>query len=310
MTDHSQQSVASPPVDVVICTHQRPELLKVALAAALDQDYAGLITVHVVFDRSEPDPALRRDDELRKVRVLTNTRTPGLAGARNSGVEAGHAPLVAFCDDDDAWEPTKLRLQVEEVQATGASTCATGIRIRYEDRESVRLATAEEMTLASLVRRRVMPAHPSSILVTREAIQGPIGLVDEHIPGSYAEDYDWILRAALAGPICVVEKPLVNVMWGQSLFSGRWKTIIEALDYLVDKFPQFGQDRHALARIRGQQAFGYAALGQRGPALRTAWRTVRLNPAERRAYVAVPVALGLVKAQTVMSALHRRGHGI
>ena len=68
-----------------------------------------------------------------------------------------------------------------------------------------------------------------TILVTREAIQGPIGLVDEHIPGSYAEDYDWILRAALAGPIAVVEEPLVRVRWGQSLFSSRWQTIIEAL---------------------------------------------------------------------------------
>lgn len=155
-----------------------------------------------------------------------------------------------------------------------------------------------------------MPAHPSSVLVRRDALVTSIGLVDENIPGSFAEDYDWILRAALAGPICVVEQPLVRVLWGQSLFTGRWATVIEALDYLVEKFPQFEADPKALARIRGQQAFGYAALGRRREALQRIWRTIRLNPLERRAYVSVPVALGLVKPETVMAALHRRGHGI
>ncbi|GAA3878070.1 glycosyltransferase family 2 protein [Tessaracoccus defluvii] len=300
----------APAIDVVICTHNRPDLLRVAVDAVLAQDYAGKVTVVVVFDRSEPDLSLERHDPARRVLVVTNTRTGGLAGARNSGVLAGGSPLVAFCDDDDAWEPDKLTRQVRRLLYTGALTCVTGIRIQYGDHSSVRLARADEMTLERLVRRRVMPAHPSSVLVRREALLGPIGLVDEHIPGSYAEDYDWILRAALAGDICVVEEPLVRVMWGQSLFSGRWRTIIEALDYMVDKFPQFQADRGALARIRGQQAFGHAALGERRRSLGKVWETMRLNPAEPRAWVALPVAVGLVKADTVMGALHRRGHGI
>lgn len=306
MSDQSN----SPAVDVVICTHQRPELLRKAVKSVLEQDFAGEITVHVVFDRSNPEWSLASDTPKRKVTVLENTRSAGLAGARNSGVQNGSAPLVAFCDDDDSWEPSKLTEQVAELQRTGALTCVTGIRIQFEDRSSVRLATAEEMRLESLVRKRVMPGHPSSVLVRRDALVTAIGLVDEHIPGSYAEDYDWILRAALAGEICVVEEPLVRVMWGQSLFSGRWATIIEALDYLVEKYPQFRADRRALARIRGQQAFGRAALGQRRAALGTIWETVRLHPAERRAYVALPVALGLLPPERVMSALHRRGHGI
>lgn len=299
-----------PAVDVVICTHQRPELLRIAVESVLDQDYRGVIRVIVVFDRSDPDASLEVDRHLRQICVITNSRSPGLAGARNSGIEAGEAPLVAFCDDDDAWEPTKLRRQVERILETGALTCVTGIRIQFEDRSSVRLATEEEMTLPNLVRRRVMPAHPSSVLVRRAALLGDIGLVDEHIPGSFAEDYDWILRAALAGPICVVEEPLVRVMWGQSLFTGRWRTVIEALDYLVAKHPQFRSDPRALARIRGQQAFGFAALGERGRAMRAVGHTLRLNPLERRAYVAVPIALGIVRPEKVMAALHRRGRGI
>lgn len=300
-----------PAVDVVVCTHNRPELLRVAVASILNQDYAGFLRVIVVFDRTEPDMTLEAlDGSMREVTVITNTRSGGLAGARNSGVLAGSGDLVAFCDDDDQWEMSKLSCQVDALRRSSALTCVTGIRIDFQDRSSVRLARADEMTYENLVRHRVMPAHPSSVLVRRTALVGAIGLVDEEIPGSYAEDYDWILRAAQAGTICVVEEPLVRVMWGQSLFSDRWATIIEALDYLVDKFPQFRSDRRALSRIRGQQAFGYAALGDRRRALRVAWEALRLNPLEKRGYITVPTALGLVQARRVMELLHRRGRGI
>ena len=111
MSDQSN----SPAVDVVICTHQRPELLRKAVKSVLEQDFAGEITVHVVFDRSNPEWSLASDTPKRKVTVLENTRSAGLAGARNSGVQNGSAPLVAFCDDDDSWEPSKLTKQVAEL---------------------------------------------------------------------------------------------------------------------------------------------------------------------------------------------------
>ena len=300
----------TPVVDVVICTHNRPELLRRALDSALGQDYPGMIVVTIVFDRTEPDLSLQRREERRVVQVVRNERTPGLAGARNTGIEAGHAPLVAFCDDDDTWQPGKLSAQVERLQITGARTCVTGVEIVFAEQSTVRLARDDEMTLQNLIRNRVMPAHPSSVLVWRDSLESTIGLVDEHIPGSYGEDYDWILRAAQAGAICTVPLPMVRVLWGQSLFSGRWATIIEALDYLVMKFPQFRDDRRALARIRGQQAFGLAALGRRRAAFRVIGQTMRLSVREKRAYVALSVACGLAKPETIMALLHRQGRGI
>jgi glucosyl-dolichyl phosphate glucuronosyltransferase len=42
----------------------------------------------------------RADRELARVRVVENTDHPGLGGARNSGIGASTAPLVAFVDDD------------------------------------------------------------------------------------------------------------------------------------------------------------------------------------------------------------------
>ena len=70
-----------PEVDVVIATHDRPVMVREAIAAVLEQEYPGRIRVIVVFDRSEPDPLLVRTTVERQVDVVRNTRSPGLAGA-------------------------------------------------------------------------------------------------------------------------------------------------------------------------------------------------------------------------------------
>ena len=180
----------------------------------------------MVFDQGPVDPSVTEQDPRRPVTALANTRTPGLAGARNSGIAAGRAPWVAFCDDDDRWLPNKLTAQLAELARTGAPTSVTGIVVAYGDTRTERVATSSELTLANLVRHRVMAAHPSTVVVAREALEGPIGLVDEEIPGSYAEDYDWMMRAAAARRIAVVEEPLVAVTWGQTSYSHRWRTIV------------------------------------------------------------------------------------
>ena len=116
--------------------------------------------------------------------------------------------------------------------------------------------------------------------------------MDEEIPGSYGEDFDWILRAAESGSIAVVEESLVRVRWGQSLFSQKWQTIIDAIDYRIAKHPAFSADRRALGRLLGRRSFALAALGRRSEALSSARRSLRSWPGERRAYLAVAVALG------------------
>ena len=264
---------ARPAVDVVIATHNRPEMLRIALSAVLGQTYQGLIRTTLVFDRTEVDRTLELDEGNRQVVVVNNTRTPGLAGARNSGILSSDAPLVAFCDDDDEWLPTKVERQVGALlREPQALTSVTGIIVEYSGHEAVRVPRAQDMTLHELVRNRVMEAHPSTVMVRRDALLGPIGLVDEEIPGSYGEDFDWIICAAQAGSFAVVEE--------------------------------------ALGRLFGRRAFALAALGERKAALRQSSDAVRVNVKERRAYLAAAVALRLVSAERLMAMAHRRGRGI
>jgi glycosyltransferase involved in cell wall biosynthesis len=298
-----------PGVDVVIATRNRPELVRQAVDAVWRQTYRGAIRCVVVFDQSPPDPDLCRRADDRLVEVVENTRRPGLAGARNTGILLGGNELVAFCDDDDVWLPDKLAKQVRRMRETGEPTSVGGIFVEYGDRSIPRIPTPGELDQEHLVRHRVMAAHPSTVVVMRDLLVGEIGLVDEDIPGSYGEDFDWILRASQAGGFAVVSEPLVRVRWGQSQFSQRWQTIVDAIDYGLAKHEAFHRDPRALGRLYGRRAFALAAMHSPGT-WAAVLRTVRVAPLERRAWIALLVALRLITAERVMDLAHRRGHGI
>jgi len=298
-----------PAVTAVIATRERPALLERAVRSIMGQSYPGDVECVVVFDQSPPAEVPAEVPAGRKLRVLANSRTAGLAGARNTGIADSDGALVAFCDDDDEWDADKLLRQVEKLQRSAAEFVASGVRIHYRDRVVVR-EPPSLVELRHLVRSRVTALHPSTFVIRRDALDD-IGLVDEQIPGSYAEDYDLLLRAARRGPIVAVEEPLVDVHWHQqSFFAERWQTIAEALAYLLDKHPEFSTDSRGLARIQGQIAFAEAARARRPAARRASWSALRHNPLERRAYLALAVASGLLPAASVLRIANSRGRGI
>jgi glycosyltransferase involved in cell wall biosynthesis len=303
---------AAPPVSVVVPTRDRPELLGRAVTAILGQTYQGPIECVVVFDQSDPDLPWAELPSDRRLVLIRNGRSPGLAGARNSGIMRATGELVAFCDDDDEWLPEKLDRQVARLLATpSAAVSTTGILVRYQDRTTTRLAPTELVTHRQLLRSRLTELHPSTVLARRRQLLDDIGLVDEQIPGSYAEDYEWLLRASRHAPVLAVPEPLAVIHWHQSsFFSDRWRTIISALTYLVDKHRELQQEPSGLARIYGQIAFAHAALGERAKARSWARRTLSLNRRERRAYLALAISLGLISAKTVTRLAHVAGKGI
>ena len=307
-----------PDVDVIVPTRERPELMRQAVRAILAQDYAGPIRVLVVYDQSAPDHDLVNDKTLgidgsaRRVDVLTNQRTVGLAGARNTGLCAATAELVGFCDDDDQWLPHKLKSQVNALSLDPqAEFVCCGIEVRSGDESHPRVLGQHSVTMRELLRDRLTELHPSTFLMRRKAVIDGFGLVEETIPGSFAEDYEFLLRAARHHPIANVTDVGVRVLWSKgSFFTARWETMRIALIWLLEHYPEFGDVRAGKARVSGQIAFAAAAQGRRAEALRWARRTIGANPFEARAYLAVGVAVKVVSADTVLRHLHNGGRGI
>jgi UDP-N-acetylglucosamine transferase subunit ALG13/GT2 family glycosyltransferase len=300
-----------PDVAVVVPTRDRPELLRRTLRSIAGQDYPGRIHTHVVFDGEEPDPTLASTDEDRGVSVVTNTRAPGLPGARNTGVLAAQAPYIAFCDDDDTWLPHKLRTQMAVMRdhpETDLVCC--GIRVAYGAAESERTLDSSVVGYADLLRSRLTELHPSTYLFRRESLVERVGLVDEQIPGGYAEDYELLLRTARDGTVRNLADPAVRVLWHRrSHFAQRWRTIADALCWLLERYPEFRLIRPGYARIAGQVAFAEAACGHRAAALRWCAAALRHRPTEARALLAAAVAAGVPPGR-ILEVLHRRGKGL
>ena len=301
-----------PSVTAIVPTHNRPELMRRAVGSILEQDYQGVIDVVVVYDRSVPDDSMARRAGSRSVRVTTNARTPGLAGARNTGILGSDADLIAFCDDDDAWEPSKLHRQVEALLGQpGAEFATTAMVVDYQGRVSTRLAGRDRVRHLDMLRSRMAMLHSSSFLAWRSAFLDGIGLVDETLPQSMAEDWDLLLRAAERRPIVHVDEPLVRITWGgSSYFVEQWQVRNDAQLWLLEHHPDMGVDPVAAGLSYGKLAFGAAALGSRGEAVRYAGRALRSRWREPRAVLALAVASGVVRWETVARELNKRGHGI
>jgi glycosyltransferase involved in cell wall biosynthesis len=304
-------SAAWPSVSVVVPTRDRPEYLARALRALVGQDYEGEIECTVVFDRTEPSLPDIRPTTGREILAVSNDRSPGLTGARNTGALAATGELLAFCDDDDEWLPNKLRRQVETLRSSPeAVLVGSGIFLHYGGRVFTRVPDVDRITFRDLLLSRRMEIHSSNILVRRADYLGRIGPVDESLPGSQAEDYEWLLRATRLGPAAVVREPLVRIHWHRSsFFQERWDSLAAALTDLLGRYPEFAEDRRGHARICGQIAFAHAAAGKRDLAWRWVRRTFGIDWRERRTYLSVAVALG-VPANRVLQLAHMTGKGI
>lgn len=302
-------------VGVVIPTRgDRPEQLRAAARAVLTQDYPGRISLVIVVDGGDPAAVAEQvadavtpgaaTNARHRVLVLPNALSAGLPGARNTGISACDADLIAFCDDDDVWLPGKLAAQEQAIE-DGAEFVSCGIEIEYGVRRVPRLAGSDTVTAADLVRSRMVMVHSSTFLFKRGALW-----VDESAPAGQNEDWDLALRAAKRHPIANVDRPLVRIRWGNSHYVACWADRIAGLEWMLARHPELAVDPRGAARVYGQLAFHHAALGRRREAGRWALRTLAERIGEPRAPIALAVAAGLISAPAVLALLHDRGHGI
>ena len=300
-------------LSVVISTHDRPAQLREAIAAVRAQDHPGPIETIVVWDRSQPDETLEVTESVdphRPVRILVNDRTPGLPGSRNCGAAAATAPVLGFCDDDDLWLTSKARRQLDLLTSTDSDTVVCGMELEVDGEVFPRPSDTALLRYAHLLQSRRIEANMVAALVRTDAFWNEIGPMDEHIPGGFAEDYDWMLRAARHQPIPAATEPLIRVRWVvRSHFRQQWPSWEAALRVVLDRNPEFCGEQRGRARVEGQIAVAIAAQGRR----RDAWRQIRTTCGWSwrgpRALIALAVAGG-VPADTVTAALNRRGRGI
>lgn len=122
-------------VAVLIPTLRRPESLERALRSLFVQ--TAPMREIVVVDNDPQATAAEVVERLRRTApcsiVLVHAPKPGVATARNAGLAATDAPLIAFLDDDEAADPRWLEALLRVQAATGADVTFSPIRGRAPD---------------------------------------------------------------------------------------------------------------------------------------------------------------------------------
>jgi glycosyltransferase involved in cell wall biosynthesis len=194
-------------VSVIIPTYNRAQKLVRAISSVLYQTFTGYEII-VVDDGSTDLTAKTLTSFRPPVTCVTHEKNAGVSAARNTGIRASSAPLIAFLDSDDYWLPGKLAVQTAFFRARPeAVACQTQERWirrgRFVNPKKKHLKPNGHIFEPSL---RLCLVSPSAAMV-RRSLLGEVGLFDETLP--VCEDYDLWLRISCRYPIHLLDRELV-----------------------------------------------------------------------------------------------------
>jgi glycosyltransferase involved in cell wall biosynthesis len=125
-------------VAIIVPTLRRPDSLTRALASLFAQTGVAARVAAIVVVDNDPSGSARAPVEVLRPRspwplVYVSEPTPGVARARNAGLAATDAPLIAFLDDDEAAAPAWLSALLAAQAQTGADAVFGPITGRAPD---------------------------------------------------------------------------------------------------------------------------------------------------------------------------------
>lgn len=294
-----------PTIAVIIPSYNCVRYLARALDSVLAQHYpADRIEIVVVDDGSvDLSPDLVRTYAARDPRIrLIEQANAGPAAARNRGIEASTAELVAFLDADDTWEPEKLALQADIYRKdplVGLIQCGA----RFVDAEGEPMR--DWVRRSKVLRGDILLDYVcdffliTSALVIPRACLDAVGWFDESL--RIGEDHDLFLRLLAKYHADGVDAPLLNrTVRADSLsrqdFDLDARNDLMLLDDFMQAHPDFYR-KHA-RRIDARYAdylylYGYRLLqeGRRDRAKEVLMQSLRRRPTVAAAKALVRSAL-------------------
>jgi glycosyltransferase involved in cell wall biosynthesis len=294
-----------PAISVVIPTYNRLGTLPRALESVLRQTFDDIEII--VVDDLSTDESLAylesvRDPRLRIIRHETNR---GGGAARNTGIKAARAELIAFQDSDDEWLVTKLATQIAEYRRVnspdyGAIYCAKitsgeGKFGVYGPREVQYMPMpGYEKTSGDISRELIRRAMISTqTLMARRDLLESIGGFDETL--KLGQDWDLTTRLSRVTKFLFVDKPLALCFTSPNSISKVKTNQAIARKCMLDKHLDLISEDPALhASYLSEIARVYQRAGCWRQSLPWLTKALRIYPLDRRALPAL--ALGGVRS--------------
>ncbi len=128
-----------PKVSVVIPTYKRAHFLSRAIDSVLAQTYPN-VEVIVVDDnandaesRESTKQTMRTYENNEKVRYILSSEKLGGGPARNLGIDSADGEYITFLDDDDAYEPPKIEMQLKFMMMHNLDFCFSDLHLYNHD---------------------------------------------------------------------------------------------------------------------------------------------------------------------------------
>lgn len=200
-------------VSVIVPNFNYGQYLKRCIESILNQSYKPIEVI--IVDDGSTDKSLKVIGSFgNRVRLIKQSNL-GVNRARNLGLLNSKGSIIALCDSDDFWEPSKVRKQVSFL-LQNPSFVLVGSSIRYfqnDNDEVQQVHVAEQGNLSKFYKIKPgvawIPNAPSSSLFYKAAALS-IGLFDETLTGN-AEDWEFYARLSSCGNFASINEPLVNV---------------------------------------------------------------------------------------------------
>jgi glycosyltransferase involved in cell wall biosynthesis len=286
-----------PAVSVIIPAHNAAWCVGKAIASVLAQDFTERELI-VVDDGSTDTTAAILAGYGDRIRVLAKPNG-GLSSARNAGVLAARARLIAFLDADDWWLPGKLKRQVELMHGRPElGFTSTAARVEDEDGRLLNLWVGSGCKRPFLEQlfgsHGDVPGSGSAVMVRRELFDR-VGTFDESLRS--LEDIDMWMRLAAVSAYDLIDEPLVVILQRPASMSRNLDVMRESAIRVMKKnrhlLPPELRGRYwraCLAGIHGDYAKWRYRSGQHGRALLDVTRLLWLAPLARGR-----LGLGLIK---------------
>jgi glycosyltransferase involved in cell wall biosynthesis len=230
----------SPRCSVVLPTYNRLRSLPRAVASVLAQDTPDIELI--VVDDGSTDGTFAWLAKLNdpRIRPLRSERNAGPSAARNRGLDAALAPIVAFLDSDDVYRPNRLSVPLQAFLRDGDVICTLSSSVK-RIREEERLALLPDVKLASAVFEWAMfcdliGVETTSITVRKDAALAAGGFC-EHL--WRAEDREFLIRLARLGAARILPDVLWEKSWSDDSLSNDWIHAGRDLVRYVEQRPEY-----------------------------------------------------------------------
>lgn len=180
-------------VSIIIPTYKRPQQLKNALTSVLNQSHPDLEII-IINDDTEEIEVLKVIEDFGddRIRYFRNERKKGGNGARNTGVLQSKGKIITFLDDDDLFEPQRLKKSLDFLNQNNFAGLTTGFN--FLSNESFRKISyaKHEFTLRNYLLRNIGLGSGSNLVLNKESIKEKDLLWDEDLIRH--QDIEYVLR--------------------------------------------------------------------------------------------------------------------